>query len=188
MSVRDDDGVLAARALQGDQAAFRDLVGRHKEPLYRLLRRLTGDPDEAYDLLQETFVALWLSLDRYDAGRPFAGWARRIAVNKSRDWARRRSVRRWIAAVLPFDDGTSLVADHSASPEVVTGDAIELRRTERAIDALPASLREALVLTAIEGMSQRQAADLLGISEKAVETRVGRARASLGRTLGLSAD
>ena len=187
MIIIDDDGVLAARALQGDQAAFRDLVGRHKESLYRLLRRLTGDPDEAYDLLQDTFVALWSSLDRYDQSRPFAGWARRIAVNKSRDWARRRSVRRWIAAVLPIGDDASLVADRSPSPEAVTGDAIELRRTERAIAELPSSLREALVLTAIEGLSQREAAEVLGVSEKAVETRVGRARASLSRALDLAA-
>ena len=183
MSIADDDGVLAARAREGDQVAFRQLVARHKEPLYRLLRRLSGDPDEAYDLLQETFVALWSSLDRYDAARPFAGWARRIAVNKSRDWARRRMVRRWIAAVLPTGDDAALVADRAPSPEAVVGDAVELRRTERAIAELPASLREALVLTAIEGLSQRQAAEVLGITEKAVETRIGRARASLTRAL-----
>ena len=70
MSIADDYGVLAARAREGDQVAFRQLVARHKEPLYRLLRRLSGDPDEAYDLLQETFVGLWSSLDRYDAARP----------------------------------------------------------------------------------------------------------------------
>ena len=188
MSIADDDGVLAARAREGDQAAFRELVARHKEPLYRLLRRLSGDPDEAYDLLQETFVALWSALDRFDATRPFAGWARRIAVNKSRDWARRRTVRRWISAFLPTGDDAALVADRSPSPEVVIGDTIELRRTESAIAGLPASLREALVLTAIEGLSQRQAAEVLGISEKAVETRIGRARASLTRALAVTLD
>ena len=179
-----DDGDLVAGALDGDQGAFRDLMGRHKEPLYRLLRRLTGDPEEAYDLLQETFVALWSSLGRYDPQRPFESWARRVAINKSRDWARRRTVRRVVSALLPVGDDVTHVVDGTPSPETATGDAIELRRAERAIAELPLSLKEPLVLTAIEGMSQREAAGVLGISEKAVETRVGRARARLGATLG----
>jgi len=177
------DGDLVARALLGDQPAFGELMRRHKEPLYRLLRRLTGDPEEAYDLLQETFVALWSALDRFDSTRSFEGWARRIAINKSRDWARRRTVRRWVAAVLPAGDDATLVADRRPSPEIAAGDAIELRRVEDAIAELPGALKEPLVLTAIDGLSQRQAADVLGISEKAVETRVGRARARLAAAL-----
>ena len=187
MTAADDDGDLVARALLGDQGAFRDLIGRHKAPLYRLLRRLTGDAEEAYDLLQETFVALWSSLGRYDPQRPFESWARRIAINKSRDWARRRTVRRLVSALLPAGDDVTHVADGTPSPEAAAGDAIELRRAERAIADLPLSLKEPLVLTAIEGMSQREAAAVLGISEKAVETRVGRARAKLSATLGYPA-
>lgn len=183
-----DDGVLVARALLGETTAFGELMRRYREPLYRLLRRLTGDSEEAYDLLQETFVALWAALDRYDAARPFESWARRIAINKSRDWARRRMVRRWVSAILPAGDDPTLVADRGPSPEVAAGDAIELRRVERAITELPVVLKEPLVLTAIEGLSQREAADVLGISEKAVETRVARARARLGAVLGFPGD
>ncbi len=188
MTIDEDDGELVAGALNGDHAAFERLMHRHKEPLYRLIRRLTGDPDEAYDLLQETFLALWSSLSRYDPARPFEGWARRVAVNKSRDWARRRMVRRWIAAVLPGDGDGALTADPSPSPETIAGDAIELRRLGTAITALPAALREPLVLAAVEGLSQREVADALCISEKAVETRIRRARARLAVAIGAPRD
>ena len=84
------DDQLAASAVAGDERAFARLIARHKDGLYRFIRRYTGDPDEAYDLLQETFAAAWMALKRYDAARSFPTWLRSIALNKCRDWSRRR--------------------------------------------------------------------------------------------------
>lgn len=174
------DAELVAAAAAGDERAFTALMRRHKEPVYRLLRHLTGDADEALDLLQETFAGLWRALPRYDPARPFAAWARRAALNRARDWGRKRSVRRLFVGWLPgLDDGSMARADDKASPETMVGDALVLRAVERAIAALPAKLREALVLTAIEGLSQAAAAELLGVTEKTIETRVYRARQRL---------
>src|SRR6185312_16112828 len=87
------DAALASRAAAGDERAFAGLVRRHKEPLYRLLRRYTGDRDEAYEAAHEAFIAAWAKMDRYDPARPFGAWLRTIAINKARDRTRRNAFR-----------------------------------------------------------------------------------------------
>lgn len=180
-----EDARLAASASTGDQPAFGSLMRRHKGPVYNVLRRLTGDPEDAHDLLQETFVAAWRSLGSFDRERSFAAWIRRIAINKGRDWQRRKAVRRLVSAINPFaHDAGAFVADPGPSPEDAAAGLQMLRQVDQAIAALPATLKEPLVLTVFDGLSQRQAAELLGISEKAVETRVARARSQLTRSIG----
>lgn len=176
------DGELAALAQAGRQAAYGELMGRHRDAVYRLARGHTGDSDAAIDLTQLSFVAAFSSLGSYDGVRPFRFWISRIAINKCRDWARRRAVRRILSFALPIDAAHD-VADGSASAETILADQEELRRTMAAIAALPASLKDALILRTIEGMSQAEAALVLGVSEKAVETRLYRARAKLEEKL-----
>jgi RNA polymerase sigma-70 factor (ECF subfamily) len=115
----DSDAVLAARAIKGDRSAFNQIVRRHQEPLYRFIRRYVGDADEAYDLLQETFVSAWQALGRYDPARPAATRNRRIALNKCRDWGRRRVVRRFF--------WRSALDETTAAPEASADDANEPR-------------------------------------------------------------
>lgn len=171
------DGVLAARVCAGDNAAFAMIVGRHKVPLHRLVANLIGDDEEALDVIQETFVAAHGALARYDRARPMRAWLARIALNKARDWRRRRAVRRLISMVMP-ERAVELPED-SPAPDVVVGDRAELARVGAHVARLPARLREVLVLRTVEGLSQAEAADTLGISEKAVETRLYRARRAL---------
>jgi RNA polymerase sigma factor (sigma-70 family) len=178
----DSDAALAARALKGDRSAFNLIVRRHQEPLYRFIRRYVGDADEAYDLLQETFVSAWQALGRYDPARPAATWLRRIALNKCRDWGRRRVVRKFFYAAKMLDE-TTAAPDVSASPNSEDNTEVALTRLDRAIAALPAQLKEPLLLTAFEGLSQAAAGEALGISTKAVETRVYRARKLLAEAL-----
>ena len=184
-----DDEQLAVRAAGGDQPAYGLLMRRHKVPIYNILRRFTGDPDEANDLLQESFVAAWQSIGRYDPKRSFPAWLRQIAVNKGRDWRRRQTVRKLIAAVVPFArDATDFIVDPAPSPETAAAYRQILRRVDTAIATLPNSLKEPFVFTVFDGLSQREAAELLGISEKAVETRVARARQSLSSSIGREPD
>src|SRR5215470_14148793 len=90
-----EDAKLVAAALAGDNAAFSTLMRLHKDALHRFVWRYVGDADEALDLVQDSFVAAWAALDRFDAARPFPAWLRRIALNKCRDWSRRRKVRQF---------------------------------------------------------------------------------------------
>jgi RNA polymerase sigma-70 factor (ECF subfamily) len=176
------DGELAAMALGGRQAAYRVLMDRHRAAAFRLARHHCGNDDAALDVTQQSFIAAFAALGRYDRSRSFAHWLARIVINKSHDWARRRKVRRFLAFALPLEEAHE-VADAVPDPETQAADRQELARVMAAIAELPARLKEVLVLRTIEGMSQTEAAGILGVSEKAVETRLYRARAKLAENL-----
>jgi len=179
------DASLAVAARQGDQAAFAALMRRHKGWLYQFIRRYVADRDDAYDVLQESFVSAWGALSRFDPERPFEAWLRRIALNKCRDRARRDAVRR--AALRLFGFGGSDGSAESVAPLADSTVTIDhaLRRLETAIGQLPRQLKEPLVLTMLEGLSHKDAGALLGINAKAVETRVYRAKRQLASMLSL---
>jgi RNA polymerase sigma factor (sigma-70 family) len=186
VSLGDDpsDAELAVRAAKGDERAFADLVRRHKEPLYRLLRRYTGDGDEAYEAAHEAFIAAWAAIRRYDPQRPFLAWLRTIAINKARDRGRRTAFRRLLFGADGLEAGSALARpDPAAAADEALVERHDLAALDRAIARLPAPLKEALLLTAFDGWSQQQAGDILGVSAKTIETRVYRARKALARTL-----
>lgn len=178
-----DDAALAAAVIAGDSRAFTELMRRHKEALYRFIRRYVGDADEAYDLLQDTFLAAWSALPGFDSARPMRAWLRRIALNKCRDWSRRRSVRRFFFAAAPIDNNAHRVAIPAS--ETDPEQERRLADLDRQIANLPAGLKEPLLLTQFEGLSHKEAAQILNISRKAVEMRIYRAREQLASGLGL---
>ncbi len=179
-----DDLDLARRAAAGEDRAFTLLMRRHKEGLYRFVRRYVGDADAAYEVVQESFVAAWKAIGRFDGRRAFPTWLRAIALNKCRDRGRRLAVRR---AILGDPDADSPEArnqpDRSRTPEAALLDSEAAARLDAAIARLPAKLKEPLLLTYFEDLSQQEAADLLGVTVKAVETRVYRARQRLAEIL-----
>ena len=176
------DGELAALQLSGSEPAARELMHRHRAPIYRLVQNHIGDASEALDVTQEAFVAAFAGLRSYDQSRPLRVWLARIAINKCRDWARRRAVRRFFTFAAPLE-----AADHTAADLVPADRALaavqELAAVRAAIAALPATLKEPLILRTIEGLSETETAEALGISNKAVETRLYRARGMLKRML-----
>lgn len=176
------DGELAALALAGRQAAYRELMERHRAFVYRLVRGSTGDEDEALDVTQTSFIAAFSALARYDGERPFRLWIARIALNKCHDWARRRMVRRFLTFAAPMGEAEE-VADSAVPIDRAMADRQELARVNRAIAELSPALKEPLLLRTVEGLSQAETAQILGISEKAVETRLYRARKKLEEKL-----
>jgi RNA polymerase sigma factor (sigma-70 family) len=181
-----DDAALARRAAQGDERAFAELVRRHKEPLYRLMRRYTGDADQAYEAAHEAFIAVWRNLGRFDPDRSFVAWLRTIAFNKARDLGRRRAVHRFLLGSDALEESALVVSDSSEDAEVQLMQQQRVAALDRAVAGLPARLKEALILTAFDGRSQKEAGDILGVSEKTIETRVYRARKLLA--VALAAD
>lgn len=177
------DRELAAFARAGQQQAYRELLRRYKTPVFRLIQSNIGDPDEAMDLTQETFVAGFGAIGRYDADRPFRLWIARIALNKCRDWARRRTVRSFFSRALPLESAHDVASDGPA-PDAEAADRAELDRVRAAMARLPANLREVLVLRGVEDLTQAETAELLQKSEKTVEMRLYRARAKLRALLG----
>lgn len=175
-----DDHVLAVLARDGDEAAFAEIMRRHRAAIYRLVAICSGDPEEALDLTQDSFVAAYRNLARYDSSRPLRPWLSAIALNRCRDWRRRQRVR----AMFLWDDASATAApDDSPNPEAIAGDRHALDALRQEIARLPAKLRDVLVLRTIEGLSQAETAEALGITIKAVETRLARARARLAEKL-----
>jgi RNA polymerase sigma-70 factor (ECF subfamily) len=177
------DASLALAAREGDHAAFAVIMRRHKLWLYRFVRRYVGDRDDAYDVVQESFVSAWSALSRYDPERPFEAWLRRIALNKCRDRARRNAVRRAALSILGWAQAGNPSESVSPPPDSGAAGDQALKRLERAVAALPRPLKEPLVLTMLEGLSHKEAGELLGINAKAVETRVYRAKRKLAGML-----
>lgn len=179
------DAELARLALGGEDQAFTQLMRRHKEWLYRFVRRYVGDADAAYEVVQESFVAAWRNLSRYDGARSFPSWMRAIALNKCRDRGRREAVRRVVFGANSGDGEAELAPDPGPRADSMMIAAQRKRALDRAIAQLPAKLKEPLILTAFEDLSQQAAGDLLGVSAKTIETRVYRARRRLAELLKL---
>lgn len=177
-----DDAAAVAAALAGREDAFGWLMARHRDSVYRFARGQTGDAGEALDVVQECFVAAFAALRRYDPARPFRSWLLAIAVNKCRDWYRRRAVRSFFTFALPLDNARDL-GDEAPDPEASLGSAQAVAQIRQALLDLPANLREPLLLCTIEGLEQAEAGAVLGISRKAVETRIHRARQKLAKAL-----
>lgn len=187
MSENETDLDLVAQARAGLDRAFTLLMRRHKPALYGFVRRYVGDADSAVDVVQESFVAAWRALGRFDGRRPFPVWLRAIALNKCRDRGRRLAVRRLI---LGEKDHHSAEAQAQPDPEPI-GEARMISAERRSqlqavIDRLPTKLKEPLLLTYFDELSQQEAADLLGVSVKTIETRVYRARQRLVELLDRS--
>jgi RNA polymerase sigma factor CnrH len=174
-ALSDGEADLIVRAQKGDRHAFAALMGAHKHDLYRFVRRRERDAEEAYDIVQEAFVSAWGAIAGVDPDRPFRAWLRTIALNKCRDRARRAKARR--AVWNPCAPGEDLnMPDERPGPEEETADRNELAVLRKALEALPSHLREALMLTAVDGLSQAAASATLKCTIKALEYRVFRAR------------
>jgi RNA polymerase sigma-70 factor (ECF subfamily) len=165
--------LLAVAAQGGDRGAFEALIRREKAGLYAFVRRYVGDPDDAYDVVQDAFVAAWRAMGRYDAKRSFGVWLRTIALNKCRDHGRRAKVRRLILGAFAAEPKTPIQADDNPT----------LARLDAAIAQLPALYKDPLLLTTAGGLSVAEAATALHASPKAVEMRLYRARHLLAKLL-----
>ena len=178
---------LQRRAAAGERAAFSALMAVGQADLYRFVRRYVGDADEALDLVQDTYAAAWLAIRRYDPERPFDVWLRRIALNKCRDWGRRRQVRRLIRGVAGLDaPEAERVGDPSPDPEATLQVRYDLAVVSSALADLPHGLKAPLLLATLEGRSQAEIAALMDLTPKAVELRIARARARLRAALDLT--
>ncbi|TAJ73437.1 MAG: RNA polymerase sigma factor [Phenylobacterium sp.] len=178
------DADLARQAAEGSERAYGVLVARHKDRLYGLLRRYLGDPEEAREAAHEAFIAAWAALGRYDPARPFGAWLRTIAINKARDRGRRLAFRRMIFGDRDFEDsGAHEHPDPKPDAEATLLERERLAHLDHGIARLPGPLKEALLLTAIEGLSQQEAAEILDVTVKTIETRLYRARKTLAQTL-----
>jgi RNA polymerase sigma-70 factor, ECF subfamily len=155
-----------------------EVVRQHAPRVYRLAYRLAGNPQDAEDLTQETFVRVFKSLASYQPGT-FEGWLHRITTNLFLDLVRRRQRIRFDA--LPED--SERLAGRERSPEQVYADSHLDPDIQRALDALHPDFRVAVVLCDIEGLSYEEIATTLNIKLGTVRSRIHRGRLQLREAL-----
>jgi RNA polymerase sigma-70 factor (ECF subfamily) len=169
-------------AVAGDGHAFRRLVESHMRAVYGLAYRILGNPDDADDVAQETFVRAHHALDRYDERYSFYTWLRAIATRIALNEVAKRKRRRTEAGDA-FDTASETVADRGADALARLAD-VELRdAVRRAMDTLPDEFRAVLVLRAEQEMSYAEIAAALDVPLGTVMSRLHRARALLRRAL-----
>jgi RNA polymerase sigma-70 factor (ECF subfamily) len=161
---------------QGNLDAFEMLFRLHQRAVYGWILRMVRNPATAEDLLVETFWRIYRARERFDAGREFAPWARRIATRVALDWLRAQRPE----AEFDEESAAAIPAAGGGDPGV----AAEIRaRTAQAFARLPHTLRAAAVLAIVEELSHKEVAEALGISVAAVKLRVFRALRLLRRDL-----
>lgn len=183
----DDRGLVAAH-LAGDPDAFGALFARHRDRLWAVALRTTGDPEEAADALQDALVAAFRRLDSYRGEAAVTTWLHRIVVNACLDRMRRRKVR--LADPLPddLDDHADRGSPATASvldPADVASDHERRDLVMAALATLAPEQRAALVLVDMEGYSVEETAAMLDCAPGTVKSRCARGRARLAPLLGV---
>lgn len=167
---------IIARAKAGDRGAFDELVKETYQKVHALAFRLTGNEHDADDVVQDTYVRAYRSLRKFRGDARFSTWLHRITANSASTLMGRRQRHR-------HDDIDSVIdlADHrdDSDPEFQLQNGAVGVRLRRALDNLPERLRNVVVLRDVHGMSHREIAEELDISEAAAKVRLHRARARL---------
>ena len=171
----DQDTQLVKRAQQGDQRAFATLVERHQPRLFTLAARELGSAADAEDAVQEALIRAWRALPRFRADARFATWLYRITLNAIHDQRSRRTR----GGGVPLDDVTEPADPREQLVQRELSSALQ-----GALGELDDTYRTAVVLYDVLGCSYGEIAEVLGVAEGTVKSRIFRGRTELARRLG----
>lgn len=174
--MRDEGSSVLLRFQQGDVEAFEALFRMHQRQVFGWVLRMVRDRGAAEDVTIEAFWRMHQAHARFDPGRGFEPWARRIATHAALDWLRRQKPESSVAPEM-LENAAGPVAGDAAVAEEIR------RKTRLAFARLPAKLRGAALLAVVEERPQREVAEALGITVAAVKLRVFRALRILRKDL-----
>jgi len=182
-----DDRKLVEQARSGSQAAFRSLFERYHAKIYRLAASMVGSSDDAHDIVQQTFIRAFSSLDGFKQQSSFYTWLYRIALNATTDYRRKQSSKLEKEAVRDrLDHGQDLEriaapADQAPDEQLYRKELAEVIR--KAVDTLGQEHREILILREINGLSYNEITEITGLEPGTVMSRLHYARKNLAETL-----
>lgn len=160
---------LIRASLEGDHDAYRQLVERKRDLVFRVAHNQLGNVEDARIVSQDVFVRVWKNLGSYDATRPFDSWLCQIALNAAIDHHRRRKARP------PETEFDETLHARSAEPDPVQAEQLG-RILRAALSLLPERQRMAFVLREVEGLPTNEVASALGTTESTVRNHVFQAR------------
>ena len=169
-----DDATAVAKARAGDEQAFRLLVERHSRALFKLASRMTGNEQDAEDVVQDAFLKAYRSLDRFEERSQVGSWLYRIAANCAFDVLRRRQRRDSRVESLDGEDVLEPEA-HGPGPDRLALGGDVRRHVEEALERMSPRERAAFVLRHFEGRSVKEIEAALGIDTTSVKQSVCRA-------------
>ncbi|HEV2351514.1 MAG TPA: sigma-70 family RNA polymerase sigma factor [Terriglobia bacterium] len=182
-----DDTVLVTEAKAGIYPAFEELVNRYEKKIYRLGLNITGSPEDAEDVLQETFLKAFQHLPEFREDSRFYTWLVRIGVNEGLMKLRRRRADRTVPIEDHVDEeGVTMpreFTDWSPNPEQLLAQSELQSILDNAAQSLPPTFRTVFHLRDVEGLSTAETAELLDLTESAVKARLFRARVQLREDL-----
>jgi RNA polymerase sigma-70 factor (ECF subfamily) len=182
-----DDLALVAEAKAGSYAAFEELVNRYEKKIYRLGLNLTGNPEDAEDVLQEAFLKAFEHLPEFREDSRFYTWLVRIAVNEGLMKLRKRRSDKSVPIGDAVGEEGEVVprefTDWKPNPEQIYAQTEIETILQNAAGSLPTGLRAVFLLRDVEGLSTEETAALLHLTEGAVKARLFRARLQLREEL-----
>jgi RNA polymerase sigma-70 factor, ECF subfamily len=181
------ESALVTAAKAGDYDAFEQLVNRYEHKIYRLGLNITGNAEDAEDVLQEAFLKAFENLPKFREDSRFYTWIVRIAVNQALMKLRKRRSDRLVSIDEPIEEDGEIIprdfADWKPNPEQLLGRTETREAMEKAIQNLPTSFRTVFMLRDVDGLSTEETAEVLGLTVSAVKARLFRARLRLREEL-----
>lgn len=177
----DQERAWIEQALQGDRRAFGKLVQAYERPVYNLTYRMLGDPAEAEDAAQETFLRAYSKLATYQPGRKFVNWLLSIASHHCIDRLRRKSRAPQLSIEGPLPP--QFLVSEAPRPDQVVSKNQERELVRQVLDTLPSDYRVAIILRYWYEMSYEEIADTTRSTESAIKSRLHRARRMMAQQL-----
>ena len=172
---------IISSVLKGNVNDFEKLVTAYEKNVYNIALRMVGDPDDAADMTQETFIKAYRALSGFRGDSKFSSWLYRIASNVCLDFLRSRSRHPQVSlsTVDEDDRATFELPDMRQNPEEQLMKKLGMEAVRRGLEQLPEQQRQILVLRELGGLSYAELAQTLGLEEGTVKSRIFRARKRL---------
>jgi RNA polymerase sigma-70 factor (ECF subfamily) len=187
---RDDDATLVTLCKKGDMDAFETLVRKHQKKVFNIAYRMVGHYEEASDITQEAFIAVYKGINKFQEKAKFSTWLYTITINTSKNRLRQlksRRAREQASINDPIRTGNGEITIEPRSNEPTILERLETKevqeKVQECIDSLEEEFKEVIVLRDIQGLTYGEISEVLNVPEGTVKSRLFRGRESLKERL-----
>jgi RNA polymerase sigma factor (sigma-70 family) len=173
----EEEQLWIQQVLAGDKQAYSHIINKYKNRLYATILRMTKNPQDAQDLVQDAFIKVYRNLDKYDASGSFSSWLYRVSINHCMDEFRKK---RYSTVQVEIDETKVVNREH---PEVVFLKKEKSRQLERLISTLPEDERLIILLRYINEISYEEIGEMIDVPLSTVRNKLHRAKKKMRETV-----